>query len=171
MQPPRHANDPLEASLSRKKKISKSFPDGELTMPLSWGHRSGLLHLDPSQNMHLDYKQSRYWLTLTKQQTNKIATSKMCKYLVAKILGATCRHEFTKSYEIGVKESGIIFIPLEKRMEKVIERKKWNPAPGSWIHSLSDSTPTKVLRKKASVTRQAMGPCRATAGRVRMCLL
>lgn len=135
-------------------------------MPLSSGHRSGLSHLAPSKNVQLNCRQSRYWLTLTKQQTNKIATSKMCKYLVAKISGATCRHEFTKSYEIGVKESGIIFIPLKKRTEKGIERMNWNPAPGSWIHSLSDSTPTQSSPEKANVTRQAMGPCCVTASQV-----
>ena len=59
----------------------------------------------------------------------------MCEYLVAKTLGVTCRREFIKSYEIRVKASGIIFSLLKRRMEKVLEDQKWNPAPASWIHA------------------------------------
>lgn len=66
----------------------------------------------------------------------------MCDYLVAKILGASCRHEFTKSCEIGVKASGNTFILPKRRTEKVIVNQKWNPAPGSWIHYLGNNIPT-----------------------------
>lgn len=43
---------------------------------------------------------------------------------MAKILAAAWRLEFTKSYEIGIKASGIIFISSKKRTEEVIESQK-----------------------------------------------